>query len=425
MLRDRSVISIVGIALVLLVGLMSWTGRARATLRSVPDENLEVRVWTDRGDGGIYDSGDRIRVYFEASHDCYVTLYNIDTEGFVHVLFPYDYDGSNFVRGGVVYRLPDRGDRYDLVVDGPKGIEYIQAVASFHPYPVPRWPRYWDPHHRWKNRFRGIAIRYIERISGDPYEGMLQIVGTLLPVGYSHLVTTDYTFFYVLEEVLFPRYLYYDWHGGPGFYWSIYWRPFDPYRKVCVVYEVQVYDDWRYVRHVRRCAPQVVRPVVVVERYREKRWYVRRKEPRPVRRVYVEKRVGYPNGGSTKDKILRSWNKYGEERVERRRKETSEKMVRTKGRNIGYQREKAARAPVRIERREKPGDHRVGRREKGTEIQAQRDKGKAEKRIAPEGRAKKVSLKDRNIRRKAKAERVQKALREKREDDRVERRKRR
>lgn len=260
MRRYRTIASSAGVVFLLLIGLMSWTGRARGNIHAVADEDLEIRVWTDRGDGGIYGSGDRIWVYFEASHDCYVMLYNIDTDGFVHVLFPYDYEENNFVQGGVVYRLPDRGDRYALVVDGPKGIEYIQAVASCHPYPVPRWRRYWDPHHRWRTRFRGIEIRYIERIGGDPFEGMFQIVGRLLPVGYAHLVTTDYTFFYVRERVLYPRYLYYEDYGDPDIYWSIHWQPFDPYPRICMIYEVRVYDDGLHVRHVHRYAPRFARP---------------------------------------------------------------------------------------------------------------------------------------------------------------------
>lgn len=424
MRRHRTLVATVGVGLLLLVGLVVWHRRASAYIRPVADEDLEVRVWTDQGDGGIYERGDRIRVYFEASHDCYVTLYNMDTEGFVHVLFPYDYDGSHFVQGGVVYRLPDRGDGYDLVVDGPKGMGYIQVVASVHPYPVPRWPRYWDPHYRWRNRFGGMEIRYIERISGDPFEAMFYIVGTLLPVGYEHLVTTDYTFFYVQEEVLYPRYLWYEGYAGPSVYWSIHWRPFDPYRRVCVVYEVQVYDDGQHVRRVRRYAPRVVRPVVLVERYREKRWYVRR---RPVYRADVEKGAGYPSVVSTRDETSRSWYTYGEP-MERRHREPSGAVHREKGEDVGYRRERSAHAPVWIERGGTSDDHRVERRKEEKEEGDQRlqgDEQRTETRTGSDRSAQRVRSKDRNRRETSKAERSQKASRENSEDDRVERRKRR
>ena len=42
-------------------------------------------------------------------------------------------NGVYWVEGGRIYEIPDPYDGYDLVVDGPTGIEYVVAVASHFP----------------------------------------------------------------------------------------------------------------------------------------------------------------------------------------------------------------------------------------------------------------------------------------------------
>jgi len=324
-----------------IVGVLWWSvsGAAAGVVPVPTDEELEIRVWTDRGEGAVYDRGDRIVVYFEASRDCYVTLVHMDTEGYVRILFPYEYDDSPFVRGGRVYRVPDPGDRYDLVVTGPMGIEYIQAIASLHPYPIPLWPRYWDSLRRWRGRFGKLEIRFIERISGDPFVGMIEIAGALLPAGYAHPIATDFYSFYVDEEVWYPRTVCYECHRRPSRFRI--WRRFDPYRSMCAIYEVRVYEDWRYVRHVRTIRKKTV------ERYRKPRWYVQKKEKkRPARPTMVRKRAGAVNFVRIKEDPETRRDKYGAVRTKEKKAPIREKAVKArrarkgKGAREGEQKER-------------------------------------------------------------------------------------
>ncbi|MFQ5607322.1 MAG: DUF4384 domain-containing protein, partial [Candidatus Zixiibacteriota bacterium] len=102
------------------------------------DPTLEVEIWTDN-ESGYYYQRDEIKIYFRASDDCYVAVYNVDTEGRVNLIYPFDKYDDPFIEGGRIYRIPDAGDDYDLVLRGPAGAENIQIVASRTPFPVPDW----------------------------------------------------------------------------------------------------------------------------------------------------------------------------------------------------------------------------------------------------------------------------------------------
>jgi len=104
--------------------------------------DLDVFVWPDRGIDAIYYPGDPIRIFFEVTRDCYVVIYDIDTRGRLHILFPFDPWQDNFVEAGRVYELPGDWDNFRLTVDGPTGTEYVQAIASPHPFDLPDWPIY-------------------------------------------------------------------------------------------------------------------------------------------------------------------------------------------------------------------------------------------------------------------------------------------
>ena len=94
-------------------------------------DNFTVEVWVDRGEASVYYPGERLRVYFKPSHDCFVVVYGIDTEGYLRILYPYGYDDNPFVYGGRTRRVPDAWDHHDLLVSGPSGS--TQILVSF-PY---------------------------------------------------------------------------------------------------------------------------------------------------------------------------------------------------------------------------------------------------------------------------------------------------
>ncbi len=137
--------------------------------------DLEVYVWPDRGVDGVYHPGDPISIFFEVTRDCYVVLYDLDTRGRLHILFPFDPWQDNFVQAGRVYELPGDWDDFALTVEGPTGTEYIQAIASPYPFDLPDWPIYINspgyypstcPDPAWRDfRAGNDRIAYIHRIN--------------------------------------------------------------------------------------------------------------------------------------------------------------------------------------------------------------------------------------------------------------------
>jgi hypothetical protein len=239
---------------------------------------LVVDVWTNRGEGAVYYPGERIMVYFRASRDCYVTLYNIDAEGYVHLLYPARAFDSHFIMGGVTYRIPSRRDPYYLTVSGPHGIEYIEAVASVEPF-HDRTPWYLDPEYGdwrdWEDPWTLFGDEYeyydedydyfVDRgvVRGDPFLGIQRINSRMIPYDYpSDYYATAYTSFYVGRRVSYPRYLCYDCH----------WRHprFDPYSMGCIVFDIRIDRTWVYS------------PRIVHRDYRP-RYYYRIKDAAPVK----------------------------------------------------------------------------------------------------------------------------------------------
>ncbi|MBI2565512.1 MAG: DUF4384 domain-containing protein [Candidatus Schekmanbacteria bacterium] len=93
----------------------------------VPDR-FDVKIWVNKRQPARYRIGEPIRVYFRASRDAYVTIYDRSTDGSIVRLFPNRWDPDNFVRADRSYRIPS-GD-YDLRVTGPSGTEELTIYAT-------------------------------------------------------------------------------------------------------------------------------------------------------------------------------------------------------------------------------------------------------------------------------------------------------
>ena len=88
-----------------------------------------VDVWTDRGADAVYQPGETIELRARCTIDAHLLVYEIDAEGYVHVLFPYRGNAS-FVEGGRTLSIPSPDASEQLVVHGPVGQGYIVALAS-------------------------------------------------------------------------------------------------------------------------------------------------------------------------------------------------------------------------------------------------------------------------------------------------------
>lgn len=91
---------------------------ARATLHYA----VAVEVWTDRGEDVFYLPGDPLCVYFRAPEDCYLLLYQMDTQGNVYLLFPAPYSRAFFARAGEVPCVNDFLYDCHLAVHGTVGV---------------------------------------------------------------------------------------------------------------------------------------------------------------------------------------------------------------------------------------------------------------------------------------------------------------
>ncbi|KPJ50507.1 MAG: hypothetical protein AMJ41_01285 [candidate division Zixibacteria bacterium DG_27] len=107
-----------------------------------PGPELEIEVWTNKGRGGTFYLGEDVVVYFRTNMDCYVLLYEIDTEGYLHLIYPHDPYEDCSVSGEVTYRVPNPDRDYRFRICGPPGEELLYAVASPHPISPPRWLPY-------------------------------------------------------------------------------------------------------------------------------------------------------------------------------------------------------------------------------------------------------------------------------------------
>jgi hypothetical protein len=205
---------------------------------------LDVDVWINKDEGGVYRPGESMRVYFRSTGDSYMLVFNVDTEGFVHLIYPYGPGDPPFVDGGRAYRIPSRSDPYDLVADGPPGIEYVVAVAS--PYPFQNLPWYLSAD---RNDGERPDLEDDDddtesgQIQGDPYVGIDHIIRRIAPQGREDRIATNETYFYIGRRVEYPRYVCADCHSHP-FY-------FDPYVNACSAFEIRVDATWAHYAPIR------------------------------------------------------------------------------------------------------------------------------------------------------------------------------
>ncbi len=90
-----------------------------------PHPAFSLRLWLDKERGATYAPGERIKIFFQASQDSFVTLYNYDTEGRVKIIFPNQYSPHNSVRAGEVNSVEGLIDPNTRA-----GIEYVQGFAT-------------------------------------------------------------------------------------------------------------------------------------------------------------------------------------------------------------------------------------------------------------------------------------------------------
>ena len=109
---------------------------------------LKVKIWTSQRE---YKKGEHIEVFMQGNRDFYARVVDITSSGDIVQLLPNDYRKNNFFRSGRVFKIPDKGDVFQLNVSPPYGVDTIVVFAS----EVPLGNVNLEPAGQGLNRYRG------------------------------------------------------------------------------------------------------------------------------------------------------------------------------------------------------------------------------------------------------------------------------
>src|SRR6266487_3250564 len=260
------------------IALLSLALVSTAPVRDHDLSRPKIELWTNRGDAAVFTRGERVRLYFRIDQDAYVTIFRVDTDGRVRVLFPRDPWEDNFARGARDLEVDGRALGSDaFTIDDYPGVGYLFAVTSADPFVYDQIESgdHWD--------YRVIADG---RVKGDPYVAMTDLAQRIVPEGYADW-DYDVISYNVGQHYDYPRFLCYDCHTYVSYsYW-------DPYYYSCVRFRMFVYDDpWYYpYRYYGGTRVVFVRPFRPQPRFIFKDWgtdrpsregFVSRERERPV-----------------------------------------------------------------------------------------------------------------------------------------------
>jgi hypothetical protein len=175
-------------------------------LKPVPAADLDVSLRLIGGTGAVLMPGRDINLTFQTSSDAYVIIYNIDSEGYVHLLYPAD-GRPEMINGKKVYFLPEQGAGVSWEVGGDTGVEYIHAIAVNDPSRIDHDELYYLAQNSTMPEERRL------RIDMDPFLAFNMIDEELIGDAEQMTPATDYTYFYINRKVDYPGYLCYKCHS--------------------------------------------------------------------------------------------------------------------------------------------------------------------------------------------------------------------
>jgi len=148
--------------------------------------------------GSILNAGEELNFRFQTKQDAFVIVFNIDTEGYVHLLRPSDRLEISSARQN--YDIPANGDV--LLVDGETGVEFVFALT------VPDRSFIDEEELSYLRRMEERPKDERYRIDGDPFLAANMIAGEIVRgISRRDGVYFDYTYFYVNARVDHPCYL--------------------------------------------------------------------------------------------------------------------------------------------------------------------------------------------------------------------------
>jgi hypothetical protein len=200
-----------------------------ALLVTAPQEYPQVSVRITERD--YFQRYERVAVAVESSGDAYLTVFRVDTDGRMRVIYPRGPQDNNFVVAGRSYSIPNpygqRGD-HAFVVDDYPGVGYVFVVASREPFNYQPYVR--NEHWEWRN------VAQDGRLTGDPYVAFVEVVEPMLPSGDAAW-SFDVVPYFVEKQHPYPRFLCYECHTYlPHPAW-------DTYGDWCPRFRIVVFED--------------------------------------------------------------------------------------------------------------------------------------------------------------------------------------
>ncbi|HMA76462.1 MAG TPA: DUF4384 domain-containing protein [Candidatus Krumholzibacteriaceae bacterium] len=182
------------------------------------------------GRGAVLNSGKELNLSFRLNQPGYVIIYNIDSEGFINLIYPPD-GKLNKIEKDKVYIIPERGSRLSLKAGSKTGIEYIHALAVEDRNYIDERELYF------LSRDSELSRNKRFRTDKDPYLSFNMIDETIVRDIEKNPPATDHTYFFVNKRHDYPSYLCGQCHGADEFS--------DPYSKQCteIAIEKNYYEE--------------------------------------------------------------------------------------------------------------------------------------------------------------------------------------
>lgn len=224
--------NILTVSLLMPVVLGAAGSDVRPAHRPVPESERspQLMLWTNRADD-LFERGDRMTVFVRTDVDAYVTIFRINSDGRVRVLYPARPYDDNYVRGATAYAVPGTREGYTLRVEEYPGEGFLFALVTLDPVAFGTFAR--GP--EWDYGTLGLA----SRITGDPYVLFSDLLAALVPEtypDYGYAVTP----YYVGARHDYPRFLCYQCHAyvSPAVW--------NPYAHTCIRVNEPAPAWWQY-----------------------------------------------------------------------------------------------------------------------------------------------------------------------------------
>ncbi|MFP4581125.1 MAG: DUF4384 domain-containing protein [Candidatus Sumerlaeia bacterium] len=96
---------------------------------------IQIEVTSQRGDGEIYEEGEKIVYFFSTNRDAHILLIYEDADRNLLQVLPNRFSGNNRYPAGEFFKIPADDARFEFMITKPFGTERLWAFAASKPFP--------------------------------------------------------------------------------------------------------------------------------------------------------------------------------------------------------------------------------------------------------------------------------------------------